>query len=139
VLTDQDLIEDLNVTVDLSYSRVGDMSVILKHLDTGTTATLIITPLGPGGIGTCNGRDLLVTLDDSAATFASNQCNAAAAFIGNLPRSRSKFFFRERLVGTWRLQIDDAENGGPGNLFRWCCRRSRKRAAGSHLRQPEAR
>ena len=126
VLTDQDLIEDLNVTVDLSYSRVGDMSVILKHLDTGTTATLIITPLGPGGIGTCNGRDLLVTLDDSAATFASNQCNAAAVpsikgtFKPSQPLSK---FFREPLAGTWRLQIDDAENVGPGTCSAGACRR----------------
>jgi subtilisin-like proprotein convertase family protein len=64
-----------------------------------------------------------VTLDDSAATFASNQCNAAAVpsikgtFKPSQPLSK---FFREPLAGTWRLQIDDAENVGPGNLFRWC-------------------
>jgi hypothetical protein len=123
VLTDQDLIEDLNVTVDLSYGRVGDMNVILKHVETGTTASVIITPLGPGGIGTCNGRDLLVTLDDSAATFVGNNCVATAVpsikgtFKPSQPLSK---FFHESLAGTWRLQIDDAEGPGTGNLFRWC-------------------
>jgi subtilisin-like proprotein convertase family protein len=118
VLTDQDLIEDLNVTVDLSYPRVGNVSVILKHLETGTQAILIQTPGG----GSCNGRDILVTLDDSAASFASDQCAATRPSIKGTfkPSQALSKFFREPLAGTWQLRIDDAEGNTPGNLFRWC-------------------
>jgi hypothetical protein len=102
------------VTVDLSYARVGDMNLVLKHLDTNTTVTLIITPAGPGGIGTCNGSDMLVTLDDSATNFADDECAAARPTIKGAfkPSQALSKFKGEQLAGTWRISVEDAEGQG---------------------------
>ncbi|MCB8916394.1 MAG: hypothetical protein H6666_00590 [Ardenticatenaceae bacterium] len=115
-------ISDLNVDVDVLHTWVGDVSLTLTHVDTGTSATIIDRPGVPASTFGCAGNDIAATLDDEAATLVEDECGAgvpaiAGSFIPNNPLS---VFDGEDLSGTWTMVATDAAGGDTGTLVQWC-------------------
>jgi subtilisin-like proprotein convertase family protein len=116
-------IADLNVQLDINHTYVGDLVVTLKHVDTGTTVTLInrpgTTPALPAG---CDGSDISCTLDDQAGRVAQNECRSTAPAIdGSVkPTDALAAFTGQAAGGTWRLNVSDNAPDDVGSLFGWC-------------------
>jgi len=115
-IDDVDLISDLNVKLDLSYTAVGPLTIALTHLDSGRGIFLT-----HDGASNCSVRDILALFDDEAAQPASNQCAANPPAIKGTfsPVQPLSTFDGVQLRGTWRLQVG-AGGAGTGRLNRWC-------------------
>jgi hypothetical protein len=116
------ILADLDVSVRIEHTFVGDLRVRLRHLDTGTTANIIDRPGRPPGAG-CSGDDIDTTLDDEATSPVENQCvrpgpiAIEGAFSPDKPLSR---FDGEDLLGNWELQVSDRGRSDLGTLIEWC-------------------
>lgn len=115
-------ISDLNVSVDISHTFVGDLAVTLTHLDTGTSVTIIDHPGSPASQFGCSEDNIVATLDDEAASPVEDQCASstptiAGTFIPNNPLSA---FDGESIGGTWRLTVFDWATLDVGTLNMWC-------------------
>ena len=115
-------IDDLNVSVEMTHSWVGDVVFTLQHVDTGTTVTFYDRPGVPASTFGCSGDNVDATLDDEAATPVEDECGAgvpaiAGSFIPNNPLSA---FDGEDLAGTWRITASDLAGGDTGTLNTWC-------------------
>ena len=113
-------ITDLNVNLDIAHTWVGDLIVTLES-PTGTTAVLI-DRMGTttGGVG-CLNDDLLITLDDQAATPIEDECEVGppAASGSFTPNEALSIFNGERTMGDWILTISDNASGDTGTLNTW--------------------
>ena len=120
-ITDDLLISDLNVSVRISHSWVGDLIVSLEHDDTGTVVDLIDQPGTTSGLG-CSGDDIDATLDDEAALPAEDECSTPAPALAGalLPNDALTAFDGENILGTWTLTAKDANPGDTGSLDEWC-------------------
>jgi Tol biopolymer transport system component len=113
---------DLDVSVRIEHTFVGDLRVRLRHVDTGTTANIIDRPGRPPGAG-CSGDDIDATLDDEAASSVEDQCvrpgpiAIEGRFTPDKPLSR---FDGEDLLGDWELQVSDRARSDLGTLIEWC-------------------
>ena len=100
-------IQDLNLAVNLN--GIGyDLSVLLRHIDTGTTVTIWLSAFGPGGnlngfnhtFGTVN-----TLFDDEAGlNFHPNYSSAGGSF---RPVGLLSAFDGEDIFGTWQLSIQN--------------------------------
>jgi subtilisin-like proprotein convertase family protein len=120
-VTDDFLITDLDLDLDIAHTWVGDLVVTLTA-PTGETAILIdrmgVPIIGAAG---CSSDDLLITLDDEAASPIEDECQpgppaATGSFSPNNPLS---VFDGVSTVGDWILSVDDAVGGDDGNLNAW--------------------
>src|ERR1043166_3806216 len=113
---------NMKVYLNISHGYVGDLIVTLKHVDTGTTVTLIDRPGVPASIFGCNGNDINVTLDDAALSDVEDACAAGAPTIsGSLqPQMPLASFYGEPLSGTWQLKVSDVSAFVTGTLNDWC-------------------
>ena len=57
-------IADLNLKLDIAHTWVGDVSVVLEHVDTGTSVTVIDRPGFPASTNGCSRDNIVATLDD---------------------------------------------------------------------------
>lgn len=123
-------VSSLELYLDLMHSFVGDLRVVLTHVDTGTSAILVDQPLFTGvGFG-CAGNDLDLTLADGEALTIENDCTNVTdsqAFInggryrpGDPPADLLAAFAGESLDGTWTLNVSDNAQFDTGILGSWC-------------------
>ena len=116
-------IEDLNVYLDISHTRVGDLVVTLRHVEARTGVALVyrpgVTSNDPDG---CLGDDVRALLDNEAATDVAEVCEATTPTIegtfrpfGNLGK-----FDGEAFSGTWQLTVRDENGSETGTLNEWC-------------------
>jgi subtilisin-like proprotein convertase family protein len=122
VVTSAVQVNDLNVSLDIAHTWVGDLVVQLTHLGSGRTATLIDRPgapdLSPGG---CDQPDIVAVLDDEAGSPAEDECADGPAIAGTRrPSQALSVFDGITATGTWRLKITDAGSGDVGVLNNWC-------------------
>ncbi len=113
---------DLDVSIEVGHSFVGDLAFTLVHQDTGTSVTLVDRPGSPPGAG-CSGDDLDVTLDDEAAQAVESQCVTPGpiAIDGTFtPNGVLAGFDSEDLAGDWDLTVADLGAGDSGILVEWC-------------------
>jgi subtilisin-like proprotein convertase family protein len=115
---------DLDVTLDIVHTWVGDIKATLTHVDTGTSIVLIDRPgvtTATAGFG-CSGNDVNVTLSDSGSTAAEDQClPTAPALMGTLtPNNPLSAFTGESLAGTWTILAEDLAGGDSGTFNQWC-------------------
>ena len=109
-VSDDILIGDINVVLDISHTWIGDLSIRLIS-PSGTTSTLVQRRGG-------SGDNLRVTLDDQAS---SNIATIAAAtnITGTFRGEQSLSAFRGRSAkGVWTLQVIDQARGDTGFLNR---------------------
>ena len=76
VVSATNTISDLDVSVDISHTFVGDLVVTLTHVDTGTSVIIIDRPGTDPNIGNngCSSDNIVATLDDEAASPVENEC-----------------------------------------------------------------
>jgi subtilisin-like proprotein convertase family protein len=126
-ITSGDVLQDLDVRLDISHTWIGDVIVTLRHVDTGTTVTLIDRPGVPNSTYGCNGDDIDATIDDYGPDGdAESMCNPDPAIGGRVrggdPPSSTLLaaFNGESLVGDWELNVSDVVNAYTGQLNQWC-------------------
>jgi len=115
------MITDLDVGVSITHTYVGDLTVTLTHLDTGTTVTLISRPGRPAETFGCSGNNIDTTLDDEASLPVEDQCRASSPTISGRTRPNNllNVFDGEDMRGTWRLKVTDSATLDHGFLEEW--------------------
>ncbi len=112
---------DLNVTLDVDHTWVGDLTFTLEHLDTGTSVTFFDRPGVPGTEFGCGFDDIQADLDDEAPLPVEDQCGSPVAISGIFsPNNPLSAFDGEAVGGTWRLTVDDFTTPDGGTLNMWC-------------------
>ena len=122
VIANGGTIDDLNVSIDVTHTWVGDTVFSLTHVDTGTTVTFYDRPGVPASTFGCSGNDIDATLDDEAATPVENECGAGVPAIAGsfIPNNALAAFDGEDVAGTWRITAYDLAGGDTGTLNTWC-------------------
>jgi subtilisin-like proprotein convertase family protein len=110
VVSDSYTIADINLTLDITHTRVSDLQIFLRGPD-GTVIQLF------SGTGV-SGQNLHNTVfDDEAATSITT---AAAPFTGTFRPLQSLSAFDGKLAaGTWTLEVRDTVKKQTGTLNSW--------------------
>lgn len=121
IIEDARTINDLNVSLNITHTWVGDLVVTLTHRNTGRTATLLERPgtqFGPLG---CPRADIDATLDDEAALPVDSACDPGTPTISGTLRPHEPLtrFDGETLSGVWSLHVIDEAPGDVGSLNSW--------------------
>ena len=129
-ISDNKIIDDLNIYLNIDHTWVGDLVVTLAHDDTSTSVTLLDRPGTDNPSFTrrgCNGDDVDATIDDEGADGdAESMCDDAPAIHGSVvggdPASTSLLaaFDGESFDGDWTLTVSDGGWGETGTLVEWC-------------------
>ena len=110
VISDSFNIADINVTLDITHSRVSDLQVFLRGPD-GTVIQLF------SGTGV-SGQNLRNTVFDDEATTSIT--TASAPFTGTFRPLQSLSTFDAKLAaGTWTLEVRDTAKKQTGTLNSW--------------------
>jgi Ca2+-binding RTX toxin-like protein/subtilisin-like proprotein convertase family protein len=125
IIDSQGAIVDLDVDLAITHTWVGDLEVVLTHVDTGTAVSIIDRPGAPvpGQYG-CLSDGIKVTLDDEANDPVETQCFEGeppplaieGTFSPNNPLSE---FDGENVGGSWELTVIDHAIGDTGRLDSW--------------------
>ncbi|AWA29490.1 hypothetical protein HYN48_04965 [Flavobacterium magnum] len=111
-ITDNVLIRDLDVTVDITHSWISDLRVSLVS-PSGTVLTMIANQcnVNPGV------PNMSATFDDFGSTLV---CGTDPAIAGTLrPLNPLSTFNNQSAQGTWTLRILDNQSGDGGSLNSW--------------------
>lgn len=124
---------DLDTSLQVTHTWVGDVTVMLTHDDTATSAVyfdrpgLAFTPTG--GCCGCSGDNVDVTANDQGSdTAIEDQCANLPAVSGNAiggdpanpANSLLSAFNGEDLAGSWSAFAWDGASGDTGTLDQWC-------------------
>lgn len=108
----------LSVSVDIGHTNVGDLSISLRHEQTGTQVTLFDQP------SACSGDLLEIVFDDTAASGVQTTCaNSRYAYPRGqsfVPANPLAALSGESLRGDWTLNVADHATGNIGILHEWC-------------------
>ncbi|HMB61025.1 MAG TPA: proprotein convertase P-domain-containing protein, partial [Xanthomonadales bacterium] len=112
-LPDQDIL-DLNISVDLDHTYVGDLKIRLENVESATSVLLYDRHCGAG-------ENMDVTLDDAATELVSI-CSPGTPVIDGTrkPINTLANFNGLPSSGTWRLNISDLADEDLGTLNEWC-------------------
>jgi len=113
---------DLDVSVRINHTWVGDLVVRLTHVQSGTSVDLIDRPGFTGSGFGCSGDNIDAVLDDAAAQPVETQCAGSVPTIAGTfrPNQVLSAFNGVSLAGTWRLNVSDRAGSDTGSLVRWC-------------------
>jgi extracellular elastinolytic metalloproteinase len=113
---------DLNVTLKVTHTWVGDLIFKLTKVGGGPTVTFFDRPGVPASTNGCSGDNIDATLDDEAATPVETQCAGAAPTISGSfsPNNPLSAFDGQALAGTWRLTASDNAGADLGTVTEWC-------------------
>ena len=116
-----DPITDINITLDIRHTYVGDLVVLLEH--DGDLMSLVE---GPDGFF-CSGNDISLYLDDAAALSVQDDCTSGsnptqAYTLGERyqPAEPLSIFNGGALDGDWTLTAIDTSPADVGVIFEWC-------------------
>lgn len=123
-IADTKIITELQVLIQATHTWTGDLSFVLTHVDTGTSASIIDRPgYTTVGFG-CSGDDYDVLLNDTAeGGSVEDVCEAAVpAIAGDLTPSPDplSLFAGETKDGVWEMSVTDHAGGDTGSLNTWC-------------------
>lgn len=115
-------LSDLDITLDVSHSFVGDLVFTLEHVNTGTRVTLVDRPQYPASSFGCRRDDIQATLDDEAGSPVENACATGVPTINGVfrPQEALSAFDNETLSGQWRLRAYDRTSSDTGVVNEWC-------------------
>lgn len=113
-------IYDVNVTIDMSHTYVGDL-VFTVISPGGETVRVIDQPGLPESSYGCSRNDISATLDDDAALPVEDECDGTPAIDGTFsPNNSLSAFDGLSSQGTWTLLIDDEyPSEDAGTLNSW--------------------
>lgn len=115
-------IVDLDVSLNVIHTWVGDLVVKLNHQESGKTVTLIDRPGVPADDSGCGEDNIAVILDDDLSSQIENKCaNISPAISGiYIPNESLSVFNSEILSGSWTITIIDSNISDSGRLNQWC-------------------
>jgi hypothetical protein len=131
VVADSGSILDLNVSLLIAHTWVGDLDIVLSHSGGCGPITILNRPGAPPpntALG-CSSDNIDATLDDEGANGnAESQCNGGPPaigpgdFIAGDPPSNTLLSGcdGDNINGTWTLAITDNAGGDTGTLNEWC-------------------
>lgn len=106
---------DLNVSVKINHTWIGDLDIVLTHQDTSSQAELLPVSFS------CSGDNIDATFDDEAANPITCVSSAVPALSGDVrPSGNLGVFDYEALAGAWQLAVHDGSGGDSGTLVEWC-------------------
>ena len=120
---DAGTLDDLQLSLIVAHTYVGDLRVNLTHVETGTTVDVIDRPGVPAlGEYGCSRSDIDATLSDAASSPVEDQCAVPAPAISGTfsPNSPLSAFAGEGIDGFWRISLSDEAEGDTGQLVSWC-------------------
>ena len=121
----QPAIDDLDVSLQISHTWVGDVSIQLTKVGGATGAIFDRPGYIDAGFG-CSGDDIDAVLDDEAALPVEDECAAAVPTIsgefipGDPPGPVLSVFNGLEQCGEWELFVEDHASPDPGVVFGWC-------------------
>lgn len=115
-------LSDLDVSVQINHTWVGDLIVRLTHVETATAIDLVDRPGRNTSGNGCTGDNINAVLDDAAASPVETQCGAGTPTISGTfrPNQVLSAVNGHSLAGTWRLTVSDVVGADNGTLQRWC-------------------
>jgi subtilisin-like proprotein convertase family protein len=107
-------VSDLNVRLNITHARVDDLDIVLRHVPSNRTITLV-ADAPSGGANFTN-----TTFDDESAARIQSSTNSAPYTGTFRPRDPLSSLDGINAQGNWRLEItDDTGNGIAGVLNSW--------------------
>jgi hypothetical protein len=128
VIANSFILTDLDVSVQINHSWVGDVTVSLtKTAGPGSPIgpiSILTRPGNPASTFGCSNNNIDTTLSDGSPDVET-QCAAAPPAIGPgpfgpSPGSLNGSFAGVDINGTWQLTVADAAGGDTGTLVEWC-------------------
>lgn len=115
-------IHDINLRLDVMHTWVSDLTIDLKHEESGSQIRLLDRPGLPGSENGCGENHIAAILDDQISLPAENECSTYPKAISGiyLPEERLEIFNNLVGTGTWRLTIADHYPVDNGQLNQWC-------------------
>ena len=122
VIGDNRIITDLDVTLDVNHTWIGDLRLQLTHIDSNTEITLINRPGYPASQYGCGNDNIRTILDDEITSPVENKCAASPAAISGIyqPQNPLVQFDGISIAGTWTLNVADVYPNDAGSLRNWC-------------------
>lgn len=122
VVANGGVITDLNVSLNVTHTWVGDLIFKLRHVETGTEVTFVDRPGAPASTNGCSGNNIDATLDDEAGAPVETQCAGAAPTINGTfqPNNPLSAFDGISRAGTWRLTASDNAGADLGTVNSFC-------------------
>ncbi|MDJ0655908.1 MAG: Ig-like domain-containing protein [Xanthomonadales bacterium] len=118
------VLTDLDLSLDITHSFTGDLTVTLEHEASGTSVVVLERPdlaSNPSGFG-CSGSNIQVQLDDGATAAVNQECGTTTpTLFGTFsPGEPLSAFNGQDFSGNWRLTVRDLISPDAGTLVRWC-------------------
>lgn len=119
---DNRFIGDLDISLDITHTWVGDLVVNLTHQESGQTINLVDRPGYPATSQGCGGDGIRAVLDDEMNSPVENKCGGSPAAVAGsfLPTQPLATFDLGRAAGTWVLTLTDNDKSDFGRLNGWC-------------------
>jgi subtilisin-like proprotein convertase family protein/uncharacterized protein YvpB len=119
-ITENQLLVNLSLYIDVSHSAVGDLMVKLTNPSSSITELVLNRPGNESN--RCAENDIVAILKDQAAQKVDDQCASESPAISGiyLPSQNLSSFTKTIPSGTWRINISDHETGNVGELNHWC-------------------
>lgn len=122
VINDNRIITDLDITLDVNHTWVGDLRVQLTHAESMREITLINRPGHPETQTGCGNDNIRTILDDEITSPVENRCASSPAAISGIyqPQVPLGQFDGISVAGTWTLNVSDLYPNDIGTLRNWC-------------------
>jgi len=114
-VTDDFLITDLDVDIDITHTWTGDLQITLES-PAGTQVLIF-----DGSADGCSGDNIMDRYDDESANALDCQAGSGNAFpeADYVPSNPLSAFDGESTLGVWTLSIEDTAGGDQGTLNSW--------------------
>jgi len=125
VLGSGNTLTDLDLALVIDHTYVNDLIVVLTHVDTGTSVT-VIDRIRRNPTQPCTRDDIDAVLDDDGDRDVQTECanNGTDPTVLSpppfVPNELLEAFNGEALAGTWRLTVSDVVGLDTGVLQQWC-------------------
>ena len=121
VVPENGSISDLEVFVHIDHEWMGNVSVVLEHEETSTSAVLADRPGYPASPHGCSSQDMEAWLDDDAEYSVEFECEYTPPAIGGslIPQEPLAVFSGESAAGRWILRVYDNAKSDQGTLLEW--------------------
>jgi len=121
-IADPRQILDIDVLLNISHTRVGDLNVEIFHEDVDQSVKLINRPGREGSGYGCTNANIRAILDDEISSPAENKCASSPAAISGIyiPNQPLSWFDGHSMAGSWRLNVSDRASSYTGSLNGWC-------------------
>ena len=134
-VTENQIIDDLNISLKITHGAVGDLVITLKHVNADMTVTTVVLidnlRSTPGSSASCLSDDFDIELDDAGGGGpVQNICNEGPNPNQPSPTLTSppsytainvlSIFNGEDMQGDWELTVTDNIPSDDGTLDEWC-------------------